>query len=227
MEEKQNLLQHLEAKYSQSLSDDGRKWFTGLINGSPFGIVPEDILYKAVFDLLGVERFPVGQEFANEWDELDGTLRVIIAKTGYGENILTRLRHLHRNEDFITPEEQQEIERRLEYYPHILEEFRSRYDNFAFIAPRIYEITDYLKHYHGGIPALELCFLHAYAREMGLDRDKALDNAISRYNEKNLKLIKICNAHISSSPISTSSAPRQKGSYRPLPPSAPKRIPSA
>ena len=102
----ENLLLSLEEKYCVQLSDKGKKWFMGLVKGVPFGVSEDMILEKVVFLAMGMKPISVGQSVGNEWDEMDGILRVIIEKTGYGEEILQRLRSTKNNNEFsITKEE--------------------------------------------------------------------------------------------------------------------------
>ena len=161
----ENPLSAFEQKYGMQLSDNGKKWFNGILNGSPFGISMDDILYKAVFYILGVEPFPIGQQVGNEWDELDGILRVAIQKTGYGEDILERLRNSTGNRNIISDREMEVFKQKLQYYQNIYKELVRCYELFSKLAPAIYKAKNYLKNYKNGIPALELCFLVGCIKE--------------------------------------------------------------
>lgn len=149
------------------LSDNGKKWFLGLMNGSKFGVTMDMILEKAAFQMLNIAPFPVGQSVGNEWDELDGILRIVIEKTGIGGDILQRLRALKYDEDrkIISDGEWLALETALLYYPDILKELKRCYTNFAIVVPVIYKTVDVLKKYKDGVPALEFCYLVGYQRE--------------------------------------------------------------
>ena len=157
----------IEKRNGVELSEKGKKWFRGLMNGAIFGITMDMILEKAVFQFLNLTPFPIGQSVGNEWDELDGVLQVIIKKTGVGEDILQRVRSLKGGDDrnIISDQEWDMLNSKLEPYPSILEELKRCYYNFAVVAPVIYKAVDYLKNYKGGKPALEFCYLVGYQRE--------------------------------------------------------------
>lgn len=157
----------IERRNGVELSDEGKKWFIGLMNGAKFGITMDMILEKASFSILNIPSFPVGQSVGNEWDELDGILRIVIQKTGLGNDILQRLRSLKFGEDrkIISDDEWASLESALQYYPDILKELKRCYNNFSVVAPVIYKAVDYLKRYKDGTPALEFCYLVGYQRE--------------------------------------------------------------
>lgn len=157
----------IERRNGIELSDEGKKWFIGLMNGAKFGITMDMILEKAAFNILNIPSFPVGQSVGNEWDELDGILRVVIQKTGLGNDILQRLRALKWGEDrkIISDGEWIALETALLYYPDVLKELKRCYGNFAVVAPVIYKAVDYLKRYKDGTAALEFCYLVGYQRE--------------------------------------------------------------
>ena len=157
----------IERKNGIELSEKGKKWFRGLMDGAIFGITMDIILEKVVFQFLNITPFPVGQSVGNEWDELDGVLRVVIKKTGVGEDILQRVRSLKAGDDrnIISGREWDVLNNKLGQYPSILEELKRCYYNFAVVAPVIYKAVDYLKNYKGGKPALEFCYLVGYQRE--------------------------------------------------------------
>ncbi len=163
------LMNVIERRTGVELSDNGKKWFLGLIGDTKFGITMDMILEKVAFRLLNITPFAVGQSVGNEWDELVGTLKIVMEKTGFGNNILQRIKNLKWNDDrkVISKKEWSVIEDKLRYYPNILNELKRCYYNFAFIAPAIYKTVDYLKKYKEGIPALEFCYLVAYQRERG------------------------------------------------------------
>ena len=173
-----NLLQQFEKKYGITLSDNGRRWFMGLVNGTPFGLNMDTILTKAAFYLLGVNPFPIGQDVDNEWDELDGILRIIIEKTGFGSQILERLRESKQNEEmYISENEMAEFEKRLQYYPNLLKELKRCYYVFSTLAPVVYKAKNYLRTYKKGLPALEFCFVVGAIKEK---ERAATDVAISK-----------------------------------------------
>lgn len=157
----------IERRNGVELSDEGKKWFIGLMNGAKFGVTMDMILEKAAFSILNIPSFPVGQSVGNEWDELDGILRIVIQKTGVGNDILQRLRALKFGQDrkIISDGEWSALEIALQYYPDIFKELKRCYNNFAVIAPVIYKTVDYLKKYKDGTAALEFCYLVGYQRE--------------------------------------------------------------
>lgn len=61
-----SLLKHFEQKYGITLSDNGEKWFMGVINNSQFGLTMDNILEHVVFQYCGIESFPIGKSVANE-----------------------------------------------------------------------------------------------------------------------------------------------------------------
>ena len=173
-----NILAQLEAKYGVTLSDNGRRWFMGLVNGTPFGLNMDTILTKVAFHLLGINPFPIGQDVANEWDELDGILRIIMEKTGFGSQILERLRESKQNEEmYISESEMAEFEKRLQYYPNLLKELKRCYYVFSTLAPVVYKAKNYLRTYKKGMPALEFCFVVGAIKEK---ERAATDVAISK-----------------------------------------------
>lgn len=136
------------------------------MNGVPFGVTEDMILEKVVFLAMGMKPVAIGQSVGNEWDEMDGIFRVIIEKTGYGEEILQRLRNTKNNNEFsITEREWSVLEQKLQYYPNIIDELKRCYQLFTEIAPTIYQRVEFLKNYKGGIPAFEFCFLVGCVRE--------------------------------------------------------------
>lgn len=138
------------------------------MNGVPFGVTEDMILEKVVFLAMGMKPVAIGQSVGNEWDEMDAILRIVMEKTGYGEEIFQRLRNTKNNNQFsITDEEWVVLEQKLKYYPNILEELKRCYQLFSEIAPAIYQRVEFLKNYKGGLPALEFCFLVGCVRENG------------------------------------------------------------
>lgn len=188
-----NLLQQFEKKYGE-LSDNGKKWFEGLMKGALFGVTMDEILFKAVFSMLGMTPFGIGGQVDNEWDELDGILRVAINKTGYGQEILERLRTTRGDRNIISDEEMAEFKKRLEYYPNIYEELVRCYDIFSRVAPAIYKAKNYLKSYNHGIPALEFCYIVGRIREKNR---AALDVAVKQALEGSKPVLPQLNESVS------------------------------
>lgn len=158
-------IEDLEKETGQELSENGKKWFNGLLKNSPFYTTMDDILIQASFLITGIEPFRTGRQMPNEWDELDATVRAVIEKTGYGKHLLEKMRSLHGHKPFIDEQEKKELEARLRYYPDLHRELARNYKIFTELAPLIHRTKDILKRHAGGDTAVRLCYIVGCIKE--------------------------------------------------------------